>query len=428
MKRALVFLLAAVGIAAHAEDGLRAGVARVEITPTAFMQMYGYTNRTCGPANGTHDPLFAKALVLESGDSRMAIVTMDLGSIVSDNLRRDVASKLHIPVLFLSASHTHSAPSFLPYGSSPSSDAQAKAYLAELEGKVFGAIQEASKVMFPARLSITRGSLQLGYNRLLLRDDGRARALFDNLERVPYGQVDPEYILLGVDDSSSGARRALLVHYAVHAVVLGPTSCKYSADYPGAMQARVERELAGTQVMFVQGGAGDVNPLFMARSGNEAEDFKVMQKMGELFGGEVLRTARNLSPIQAANGPIQYRSEVLTFRNRWEKEKTMDVGITTVLIGRDLALAAVPGEVMHKLQKMWKEQADVPYPLFYGYTFSSGGTWAGYVPDLHTAAYGGYGADVTTSIEVGAGERIIQQHLINLYDMRGMWRDKPGRP
>ena len=52
--------------------------------------------------------------------------------------------------------------------------------------------------MFPAKLGVARGSLQLGYNRLLLRDDGRARALFDNMERVPYGTVDPELVLLRV--------------------------------------------------------------------------------------------------------------------------------------------------------------------------------------------------------------------------------------
>ena len=37
----------------------------------------------------------------------------------------------------------------------------------------------------------------------------------------------------------------------------------------------------GAQVMFVQGGAGDINPLFEGRSGKEDEDFKVMQTMGE---------------------------------------------------------------------------------------------------------------------------------------------------
>jgi len=428
MRPSLILVAIATAALAQAQNLLMAGVAHVEITPGESMPMYGYFNRDCGPSNGTHDPLFAKALVLQAGDSRMAIVTMDLGSIVSDRLRREVNEKLHIPVLLLSASHTHSAPSFLPYGSNPTQGPQAQAYQAEIERKVLDAIEEASRAMFPARLGVARGSLQLGYNRLLLRENGRARALFDNLERVPYGPVDPEFVLLRVDDATSGKSRALLVHYAVHAVVLGPTSCKYSADYPGVMQSGLEKQLEGTQVMFVQGGAGDINPLFQARSGNEAADFAVMQKMGELLAAEVLRANRAVKPIEASTSSIQSKAEVLTFADRWDKTKTIDIGITTVLINGMIAIAAVPGEAMHKLQRTWKEQADVPVPLFYGYTYSSGGTWAGYIPDLRTAAYGGYGADVTTNIEVGAGEAIMLHHLTNLYGLQGMWHGKPGKP
>lgn len=389
------------------------------------MPMYGYANRRCGPANGTHDPLMAKVLVLEAGASRMAIVTFDLGSIVAPNLQQQIATKLNIPTVLLAASHTHSAPAFLPFGSAPAADAAAQSYLAEIEAKVFKAVQDASQSMFPAKLNIGRGAIQLGYNRLLLRDDGRARALFDNMERVPHGPVDPEFTLLRVDDAD-GRSRALLVHYATHAVVLGPTNCKYSADYPGVLQRTAEQALPGTQVMFVQGGAGDINPLFMARSGKEDDDFRVVQKMGEHLAAEVLRANKTLAPVAADS--IQAKSELLTFNERWEKQKTLDVGITTVLIGPHIAIAAVPGEAMHKLQTTWKSQADVPHALFYGYTFSNGGTWAGYIPDLRTAAYGGYGADVSTRIEVGAGELIMLRHLTNLYSLRGMWHDVPGKP
>src|SRR5688572_32508103 len=119
VRAAILLAALALPATAHAAAELKAGVARVEITPSTFMTMYGYANRKCGPANGTHDPLFAKVLVLESGDSRMALVTADLGSLVSANLRRDVASKLGIPVVLLAASHTHSAPAFLPFGSAP---------------------------------------------------------------------------------------------------------------------------------------------------------------------------------------------------------------------------------------------------------------------------------------------------------------------
>ncbi|HZT31817.1 MAG TPA: neutral/alkaline non-lysosomal ceramidase N-terminal domain-containing protein [Bryobacteraceae bacterium] len=419
----LLALLALAG-AAPAQAPLRAGVARVEITPAALLPMYGYANRKCGPANGVHDPLYAKALVLATGDARLAIVTLDLGSIVSEHLKDQVAAKLGIPVLLLSASHTHSGPLFLPYSGGPG---EPSPYLAELEGKVFGAVKQAAESLFPARLGVGRGALQLGYNRLLLRDDGRARALFDNLERIPYGPVDPEFSLLSVEDES-GATRALLVHYACHAVVLGPTSCKYSADWPGAMMAKVEAAMPGTQCMFVQGGAGDVNPLFLGRTGKEDQDFATMQKMGELMAAEVLRSAKDIRPTGPVRYPIQYSSEMLKFPERWDKSKSLEVGITTVLINRQIALAAVPGEPMHKLQELWKKQAGVPYPFFYGYTYSAGGVWPGYIPDLRSAAYGGYGADVNTRIAVGAGETIIQHHLINLYGLLGMWRDQPGKP
>lgn len=434
MRSAFVLLATMTCVSwAQAQDAsFRAGVARVEITPSGSMPMYGYANRKCGPAKGVHDALFAKALVMEAGASRLAIVTLDLGSIVSENLRREVAGKLGIPTLLLSASHTHSAPAFLaPAGTgaglSPDPAAEPSPYLVELEKKIFGAVREAAAAMFPARLGIGRGSLQLGYNRLLLRDDGRSRALFDNLQRVPYGPLDPEFTLLRVEDAA-GIARALIVHYACHAVCLGPTNCKYSADYPGVLQARVEAEMKGAQCMFVQGGAGDINPLFQGRKGIEEDDFATMHTMGELLAAEVLKTARSIQASPPARPAIQSAGEILKFSDRWDKDQTLEVGISTVLVNHEIAIAAVPGEPMHKLQTFWKSQAGVPYPLFYGYTYSSGGSWPGYIPDLRTAAYGGYGADDRTRIEIGAGERIMQRHLIHLYGLRGMWRDKPGRP
>jgi hypothetical protein len=145
---------------------LRAGVAKVEITPGALLPMYGYASRKCGPANGVHDPLMAKALVLESALTRLAIVTLDLGSIAaSQRLHRDVAEKLRIPTLLLAASHTHSAPSFL----GPDGKVTQQAYFDELEAKIFSAVRSAAENLFEATLRTGTGSVQLGYNRLLRR-------------------------------------------------------------------------------------------------------------------------------------------------------------------------------------------------------------------------------------------------------------------
>jgi hypothetical protein len=422
MRNVLILLVLACLAAAAQPVVLRAGLARAEITPSTPGPMYGYANRKCGPATGTHDPLFAKALVLEAGGARLGIVTLDLGSMSSQTLFRRAARELNIPVLLLAASHTHSAPAFLP----PSVPAPS-GYLAEVEEKIFGALKKASGSMFAARFRHGRGSIQLGYNRLLMREDGRARALFDNLERIPYGPVDSEFTLLEVQDDS-GARRALLVHYGVHAVVLGPTNCKYSADYPGVLQARVEAAIDGVQCTFVQGGAGDVNPLLLARTGNEETDFATTRKMGELLAAEVLKAAGRMHPGRAVTHPIEHVTQTVTLRDRWEKDRTIDAGITTAVINREIAIAAVPGEPFHKMQTTWKLRADVPLPLFFGYTQSTESAWPGYLPDLRSAARGGYGADVATRVEIGAAEKIMEQHLVNLYRLLGMWRDQPGRP
>lgn len=411
---------------------LRAGVAKAEITPSESMPMYGYSNRACGPSNGVHDPLMAKVLILESALTRMAIVTLDLGSIVSAKLHQRVAEELKIPVLLLAASHTHSGPMFLPSAQTPTSalgqTPGAPAYREQMENKVFDAIAKASQAMFEARLRTGRGEARLGYNRLVKREHGRARAVFDNLERVPYGPLDPEFQLLEVHDLSGDAR-ALLVHYAVHSVVLGPSNCKYSADFPGAMQGALEAAIPGVQAMFVQGGAGDINPLFLGRAKDEEKDFAQVDRMGRLLAAEVLKSRNGMRFDTQTSLPISAKSASMRFADRWDKDRTHEIGVSTVLIGREIAIATLPGEAMHKLQTTWKEQADVPFALFYGYTYANGGVWAGYVPDLRTAAYGGYGGDSTvTRVEPGAGERIMQQHLIHLFGLRGMWLSQPGAP
>jgi neutral ceramidase len=403
---------------------LRAGVARVDITPTNFGPMYGYANRRCGDAAAIHDRLYAKVLYLEAGTDRMAIVTMDLGSMEAPNLFQRVTDELHIPLLLLAPSHTHSAPRFLP--SLRSSDSPTP-YLNELEQKLFTAIREASRDLFEAKLSVAKGSIQLGYNRLLMRENGRARALFDNLQRVPYGPVDPEFVLLQVSDLIDEPR-ALLMQYAAHPVVLGSTSCVYSADYPGVLQARVESAMPGVQAMFVQGAAGCTNPLFQGRTGDQDKDLETMTTMGELLADEVLRTTPKLAPLPTEPASIAYRTRSVRFPDRWDPTEHVSVGISTVFINNQIAIATVPGEPFLEMQTRWKQEADAPVPLFFGYTQTTPDRWPGYIPDIRSAAYGGYGADVQTTISVGAAEQIINQHRIQLYDIKGMWHKEPGRP
>ena len=99
-------------------DELKAGAAAVDITPPIGHPMWGYAARRDAPCVGVRDKLHARALVLEVGKHRLALVGLDLGrppTRTSTAAIRDKVSRAGgIGTLFLVASHTHHAP--LPPG------------------------------------------------------------------------------------------------------------------------------------------------------------------------------------------------------------------------------------------------------------------------------------------------------------------------
>ncbi|MGH9446016.1 MAG: hypothetical protein ACRD3O_09840, partial [Terriglobia bacterium] len=91
---------------------LKAGVARVDITPPPGLPMYGFFDRIKNNrlSTGTLDPLYARVLVLEVGKRRLALVTLDLGRTFGqpllDELRQAVSQRYRISFLIVTASHT----------------------------------------------------------------------------------------------------------------------------------------------------------------------------------------------------------------------------------------------------------------------------------------------------------------------------------
>src|SRR5690606_19038218 len=71
---ALVFALPSV-----ADGVFRAGFAELDCTPTKPMPMWGYGARHDMLSQGTRDPLMAKCVVIEAGDSKLALVGIDMG-------------------------------------------------------------------------------------------------------------------------------------------------------------------------------------------------------------------------------------------------------------------------------------------------------------------------------------------------------------
>src|SRR5262249_7597035 len=130
------------------------------------------------------------------------------------------------------------------------------------EDNILRAIEEASKKMFPARIAAGFGEIYLGHNRRKVGPDAKVTMFWRNAEKLPTSPIDPGVGVIRVDEVSvpSEKTRAILVNYACHAVVLGPDNRAISADYPGYLARRVERELPGALCLFTQGGAGDINP------------------------------------------------------------------------------------------------------------------------------------------------------------------------
>lgn len=418
---AFVLLLLGAGTYDVAAKELTAGVARVEVTPPAGSPMGGYSARE-GPSTGVHDPLYATVLVLKSGEMTVAIISCDLRSFPSERIVTLARERKLADHVLIAVTHNHSGPLTWEDKSWPSPE---HSWFADTEAKVLQAIESATKQMFPARIAAAFDEINLGHNRRQVSEDGKVTMLWRNAEKKPTAPLDPTVGVIRVDDST-GKTRAVIVNYACHAVVLGPDNRLISADYPGYVARRIERELDGALCLFTQGGAGDINPYFdkqpVAQNG-----FGEAEKMGNELAAVALKVARKLRPPANDNARLLATAEVLSFHDRWDSQKTVRAGLTTLLIDDQIAIATLAGEPFVDLQIALRDKSEVPCTFLFGYTYSAGGEWLGYVPTIRAASEGGYGAGYNTRIEVGAGEALIDRHLVNLFTLSGRLHPSPSR-
>lgn len=416
-----IFVLFSLG-ADGAEPAIRVGLSRVEITPPVGGKMWGYAGR--GPSTEVHDPLFAKVAYFETAETKLALVSWEVCEFQSPWLRKQL-EELGIPNLLLCSTHTHGGPD-MDQEDFPSKE---KPWRRTVEERILEATKEAMSNTFPAFIAAAEGSVTIGYNRLKRERDGTATTYFENPWRIPLGPVDPTVGVIRIDDDTARTR-AVIITYACHPVVLGPRNTRISADYPGVAASRIEKYLGGDAMcLFIQGCGGDINSLLLGRTGGSEEDFKLVRQTGNLLGKEVEEVLEEMKEKPGKSDEIKVLSDILTFGHRWEPDETLTLGVASVLINGEIGIVTLPGEPFHIYQKHLRETADLPHAYVFGYTDSGYHGWPGYyLPDIKSAAYGGYGASDTTKPEVGAGERLLDQGLIQLYTLRGMLKDKPGRP
>ena len=385
----------------------RAGVAKTDITPPRGLPMYGYFDRIKDNklSTGTLDPLYARVLVLEVGDRRVALVTLDLGRTFGEpvlaQLRQKVKAAAGISFLIVTASHTHAGPNILDeYPANRPPDWETNAV-----EKIAGAVSEASKHLVDARLGTGRGEVYIGYNRRQVHPDQSVTMLWTNPDKQPTSPLDPTVLVLRIDDSS-GKPIAVLVNYACHPVVFGSDNLKYSADYVGVMRNTVEKAFDGAPIcFFLQGGDGDINPYYATTPLSEGAIEK-RDWTGQQLGEEAARVAKGIKTHAPPNAALDFADDVMTFQLRWNPTRFreemlsnfgprvfedhadllahdpppshLDLHVTTLLLNKEIAFMGLPGE---------------PF----------------------------------VDVEVGAGERMLRQGLVRVYEFLGRLSDAPER-
>jgi hypothetical protein len=260
------------------------GMARRLLVPD-LLQRYPYAF-WFKPGTGVHDPLRARALVLESGERRILWVTADLIAADADMLSelkgRLAVRGLRYDAIILGASHTHSGPGAF-------SRSRLFGFIAldslvpEVRELILEALAQAAE-----RAESKKVPARIGTGR------GEVRGVTASRVGLP---LDPEVGVLKVV-RTDGAPIALLWNYAIHGTVLGRSNLLLSGDVMGAASQELERVL-GVPALYTNGAVGDVSPAL--------HGWPAVQTIGGALAQEILATWDRVPPERAA--PIRAVTE-----------------------------------------------------------------------------------------------------------------------
>ena len=244
-------------VTAHAGD-LRAGAAKISITPTA--DEFPYTVPREKSFVGVHDLVYARALVLDDGATRVAVVVAEVEAIPEPKrLLAEVAQALGVPEshVMLSASHTHESLTVFIHGGELT--AVQREEIDHVRNGVLQAVREAAAHLRPARISFGRSQAYVNIN------NGEQAGLTNTRDAT--GPSDKTLDVVRVD-STTGEPIAMVVNYATHAEAMFRSVTKdggyeVSGDIPGAVSRMIEENPAGAPVVLYTAGAeADQKPLF----------------------------------------------------------------------------------------------------------------------------------------------------------------------
>ena len=288
-----------VALRAHAASGARrllVGVGKRRVTPPLTVPyLTSSGNGTNAAFKSVHDQLFARALVLDDGVEKAAVLVVD--SIGYDNailgkgreftavVRRETSKRTGLKPhqIMLAASHTHSAPETI--GLSAFRDVPGVAeWLGNHVQELAQTVTEAWKDRAPARAyaGVTRADGIARYRRIVLKNGKLSvHGPLPPPDQVALPWQLDEDLNVVCFEREHGGSCAGLMNYTAHPVVamLLP---HVSADYPGAASALVEEEIPGAVCLFTNGAAGNIN------SSKVSTNFEDVAALGQKLGQAAL--------------------------------------------------------------------------------------------------------------------------------------------
>jgi hypothetical protein len=419
-----------------AQSKFRAGAAAVDITPQEWpVRVIGNFGLTM--ANSAHDPLHARAVVLEDG-SKIAIAVVDSCYVKREEMDRakELASKrTGIPTyrILISATHAHSAP---PSRAIKGNGLEER-YVDRLTTQIAEAIAQADSRLKPAQIgwAVIPVPDELFNRRWFMREGGilpnpygettdkaRMNPPAGSKDLIhPAGGTDPGFSVVSIR-TADGKPLALLGNYSLHYVggVPGP---EVSADYFGEFAKQVAQRVAPGDASFVamltNGTSGDVNNVDFVHPRPRAEPY---QRIGEVAGklaGHAAEAAKAMkyqdsAPIHMAEQELRlkYRrptAEQLRFARAALQEKDeaklprnakayaeraiqlnegpefADLKLQAIRVG-ELGIAAIPCEVFTEIGLTIKELS----PMRPAFTIELANGHYGYLPTPRHFDLGGY--------------------------------------
>jgi len=424
----LCILWLAVALPAHAGP-LRAGAARIDITPAAdaALPMAGFASRTQG-FKGIHDHVYVRAIVLDDGAAQAALVAWEslfVPDAVWEETSKRIAAETGIAAerLLLSAVHDHGAPALV---TATQATTEQRAYVTTIENAAVDAVRRAKAQLQPARVGIGTARAYVNVNR---DESSPERGLW--LGFNDQGPSDKTVTVLRFDDLT-GKPIAFWINYAVHAVVMGSENYQVTGDIAGATSRFVEQHYLGNDkprsdggprvrlrpeermsgegmvAAWTSGAAGDQNPVSMA----SGEDFSLVDSLGKVLGEAVLRAAANVQTrtdvyIRGAQKVVTCPGRRVepgpTPRAEYKFNDADPVNIRlTLLTISDIALAGVSGEVFTAIAQRLQREMPIPGTVMVAHTNGS----SGYIPS--DAAFDPIGYEVTASrLKPGCAEGAI---------------------